>query len=504
MNFNGDDIVKSCRKLESGLRLGVEGIHACQLGQFSSPLFWASLDADELVGLTITKEMIIEKRRHIFDMLNDDHSDTPCKHCNMVIEKRFKDVDFTRLGHIDLAHTTICNLRCNYCGYTDHTERTGQNIFLKSKYDALAILRLFSADDVEWDAAVDFNGGEPSLLADFEEFIEYFVSRRIRIFLYTNAVEFRQAIYDGLADGTIRWVCTSLDVGTPSSFFRIKQRDVFPRVLENLARYARAGSMGGGKVAVKYIFTADNCGDDDLYGFTYAMLALRPQSVWLTFDFEPLHTRQLPGDSDDFGGYDYSRHIAAYAKMYLLLKMHGLVAEHFAQRHLAVVTRQGKALLERAADKIKEREREAVCTNPQQLVLGDFRQVTADTRPTPFASFYQAPLLLRRSGGRPEAWRLQTSRVVIAPACAASMALLRDSEIRSGNIVGFLDRDQVLHGKLIEGIPIFPYEALQELRPDVVLVTAPEIHLNSILCTVSAFAGEDVCVAVLDNAGENP
>ena len=30
--FNPNDTVKSCYKLESGLRLGQEGIHACQLG----------------------------------------------------------------------------------------------------------------------------------------------------------------------------------------------------------------------------------------------------------------------------------------------------------------------------------------------------------------------------------------------------------------------------------------------------------------------------------------
>ena len=48
------------------------------------------------------------------------------------------------------------------------------------------------------------------------------------------------------------------------------------------------------------------------------MLALRPQEVWLTFDFDPLCN--LPGDCADFGGHDYSKHVSAYARTYLLLE----------------------------------------------------------------------------------------------------------------------------------------------------------------------------------------
>ena len=52
------------------------------------------------------------------------------------------------------------------------------------------------------------------------------------------------------------------------------------------------------------------------------MLAIRPQEVWLTFDFDPLC--KLPADCPDLGGYDYSRHLEAYAKTYLTLEKHGL------------------------------------------------------------------------------------------------------------------------------------------------------------------------------------
>ena len=207
--FRDDDIVKSCCKLESGLNLSVEGLRACTRGALMPPLFCS---AKELAHGAITKDIVIEKRKEYIRMLNDDYSDMDCKRCLMVEHKRYGDISFSRLGHIDLQHYSICNLRCTYCAYTR------DDMYFPPQYDALAVLKLFSPDDVEWNAHVDFAGGEPTLLDNLEEYLEFFRTRRIRVLMFTNAVRFHQAIYDGLADGSVYWVITSLDAGTPSTF----------------------------------------------------------------------------------------------------------------------------------------------------------------------------------------------------------------------------------------------------------------------------------------------
>ncbi len=482
-------LVKSCPKLESGLRLGQEGIHACQLGPFSSPIYWT---ADEAARTTITREMIANKRRWIFDLLNDDHSDTPCKHCHMVVEKPLEDICFDRLGHIDLAATTTCNLRCNFCGYTRH------DAFAEAKYDALAILELFSPEDVLWDAAVDFNGGEPTLLKDFDDLIDYFASRRIRVFLYTNAVTYRPSVYNGLANGTIRWACVSLDAGTPSTYEDLKKSKRFEDTLETIARYSHAGSQGGGQVAVKYIFADGNCGDDDVSGFAYAMLALRPQEVWLTFDFDPLCN--LPGDCADFGGQDYSKHVSAYAKTYCMLEKHGLKAVHFPEKHLAAVSLQGKLLLQAAKDEIK-RLRSDRKPPAADLELADFR----DARPASSASdaaktveLAVSPLRLRIPGGDWQPTSLKGKRLALAPACVLSRQLLAHPELSKAEVVGFLDRDPVLHGKKIDGVTVYPYAELAGLAPDLVIVAVPEHHRQAIAGTVSAQIETNTSVVVFD------
>ena len=40
MEFKDTDIVKSCKKLESGIRLGQEGLAACAQGPFQSPIYF--------------------------------------------------------------------------------------------------------------------------------------------------------------------------------------------------------------------------------------------------------------------------------------------------------------------------------------------------------------------------------------------------------------------------------------------------------------------------------
>ena len=478
-------LVKSCPKLESGLRLGQEGIHACQLGPFSSPIYWT---ADEAARTTITRELIAEKRRWIFDLLNDDHSETPCKHCHMVVEKPADEVRFDRLGHIDLAATTTCNLRCNFCGYTR------QNAFAEAKYDALAVLRLYSPEDVLWDAAVDFNGGEPTLLKDFDDYIDFFSSRRIRVFLYTNAVTYRQSVFDGLVNGTIRWACVSLDAGTPSTYEVLKKSKRFEDTLETIARYSQAGSQGGGQVAVKYIFADGNCGDDDVSGFVYAMLALRPQEVWLTFDFDPLCN--LPGDKADFGGYDYSKHVSAYAKTYCMLENHGLKAVHFPEKHLAVVSLQGKLLLQAAKEEIEHQRSERKSTSAH-LKLVDFRD---DRQAQPFSEATElavSPLRIRAPGGDWQPTSLKGKRVVLVPACVLARQLLAHPELGDAEVLGFLDRDTVLHGKTIDGVTVFPYAELPRLEPDLAIVAAPEHHRQAIASTVAQHLGANADIAFL-------
>jgi len=480
--------VKSCPKLESGFRFAIDGIRACELGPFHSPLYWS---AEEVVNLEFTGEMIAQKRRWLFDLLNDERTDIPCKHCQMVVMKKRDEVNFNRLGHIDLAADTRCNLRCSFCGYT-HT-----NSFSEPKYDPLKILRLFEPNDVQWDSAVDFGGGEPTLLSNFDEYIDYFKSRRIRVFLYTNGTIYRQSVSDGLSSGSIRWACISLDSGTPRTYQRIKKSDSFHTVIENIARYSRAAQKGAGQVAVKYIFSEYNSNEDDIAGFTYAMLAVRPQEVWLTFDFVPL--AGLPGDSEDFRGYDYSKHIHAYARTYLMLRKYGIKPVHFPEKHLAPVSVHGKILLQGVRQEIDRLSSEKRYQQIFPLSFLNFQECEASEsqrRSQRYPHLNLSPPRLKKNGHEWTKFSLAGKSVVLAPASPVTRRLMAHPDLREAIIKAFLDRDVVLQGKDIEGVPIVSYDRLAHILPDLVIIAAADHNREAIIHQVQKHAPPSCAIAL--------
>jgi len=474
--YKPDDIVKSCNKLEAGLRFGQEGISACALGPFQSPIYWG---AKEAAILDISKEMLMEKRRVIFDMLNDNHSTTSCKGCQMVYTKPYKDVDFSQLGHIDFSETSLCNIRCDYCYYIKADK------FNKSNFDSLAVLKVFNKEDVVWDSAVDFGGGEPTILPNFDDCINYFKSRGTRVFLYTNAVKYSQSAYDGLVNGNISWLCVSLDCGTPSTYNKTKERNYFSRVMDNLFRYVEASEKGHGNVSVKYIFTENNCSDDDLYGFAYAMLALQPNKVWLTFDFEP--TKGLDADSGDFGSFDYTKLVEAYVKLFLLMKGHGLVAGHFEENHLSQVSRQGQILLDRVRKGIEAAE---VKSNKflKPISICSQEQIT---------HFRLNPLQIETPNKHFENWSLKDKRVLILPVSKASVALSQAEEFNEANIVGFIDRDPILQEKVISGVAVHGYDNIDKLQADVILLAVHHQYQAEIIQMLDEKLVDPVQLAVL-------
>ncbi|HYA42713.1 MAG TPA: radical SAM protein [Syntrophobacteraceae bacterium] len=476
--FGPDNIVKTCSKLESGLNLTIEGLRGCINGALSPPLFCS---CDEISSDEVTKDFIIEKRKEYIRMLNDDHSDIDCKRCLMVEKKRYGDISFSRLGHLDLQHYSICNLNCTYCNYTRRNQR------LPPQYDALKVLRLFSQEDVLWNAHVDFSGGEPSLLDNLEEYLAFFRNRRIRVLMHTNAVRFHHAIYDGLADGSLYWVTTSLDAGVPSTFKALRGRDEYLGVLENLSRYAVAGSNGKGMLSVKYIVCESNCSDDDIAGFAYAMLALRPQKVWLTFDFTPLYVHQFD--------HDYSNQIQAYAKLYLLLKKHGIEAFHYYGEALASVSSEGRDVMNRVFSAIANHSA-AVPLGVPDLLFKDFRngEPLLGSEPDKFSV---NPLKLTRDDGRSRKWSLHGKRVLLAPACPRTQQLLFDPQIQQADWIGFVDRNPIQQGKTIDGRTIFSYEAIRSVNPDVILVASPEKHRIDILKQIAREAPGSARIAEL-------
>ena len=240
-------------------------------------------------------------------------------------------------------------------------------------------------------------------------------------------------------------------------------------------------------LSVKYIFCQSNCGDDDIAGFAYAMLALRPQKVWLTFDFAPMFLRQ--------SNHDYSEQIEAYAKLYLLLKKHGIEAFHYYKEAIATVSREGRDIMNRILSAI-ERQSALTPLGVPDLIFKDFRcsQPSVGTEPD---KFFTNPLELSTKNGLSKGWSLDGKRVLLAPACPVTQKLLNDPDIQRADWIGFIDRNPIQQGKAIDGRTIFSYEAIPSMGVDVILVASPEKHRLDILDAITRNAPVGVQIAEL-------
>jgi hypothetical protein len=159
------------------------------------------------------------------------------------------------------------------------------------------------------------------------------------------------------------------------------------------------------------------------------------------------------------------------------LKKHGITPVHYSTGHLALVSRQGKILLDRV---LKEIEKITPPVFPPDLILKNFRREEEENAPST-ATFNTLPLRIARPGEESEPWSLSGKRVLLTPACPLSVEFLAKQDIKECQILGFLDRDRVVQGKIINGVPIHGYVAIAELNPDLILVVVPVQHRADIV-----------------------
>ncbi|MEI0557258.1 radical SAM protein [Brachyspira intermedia] len=280
--FQPDDIVKSCIYMETGVWFNIRGIGCCCLGVYASPEI---ITAEEMSSGKVTYDLVVQRRKELFEAVNGlrDQYTRSCKNCISLVEKKYKDVNFEYLGgsrlpsSFNIQHYSHCNLRCNYCSYTK------DNTFFKAKYNIIDYLELFREKGKllgnNW---IDFNGGEPSLLENFDDILSYLIDNNLgTIALYSNSVKYSEKIFQALKENKIL-LSTSIDAGTASTYKNIHGANVYTRVVDNLIKYK---SSGTNHLDIKYIITDENMNDDDLYGFLFLIAAIRPNSITISINF---------------------------------------------------------------------------------------------------------------------------------------------------------------------------------------------------------------------------
>jgi sulfatase maturation enzyme AslB (radical SAM superfamily) len=228
-------------------------------------------------GKNFPIDFILSRREGLRDVNNRGRTYSPCKGC-YALEEREWDNSNTRpyFRHLAINNFLFCNLRCNYCYTLDERYKK----LPQYAYDLFPFFTyLIESGYLYPDTFIDWGGGEPTLLKDFDKVAELFIQNGFRQHIFTNATIYSEFIEQGLRDNVIT-IQVSVDSGTRETYGKVKGKDLFGDVWNNLARYAKTN----GHVIAKYVVKDDNAHVDDVKEFVRLCSLHRIPEISLTLE----------------------------------------------------------------------------------------------------------------------------------------------------------------------------------------------------------------------------
>lgn len=231
-----------CHLLSHGISVEKDSLHDCCLTHgYNGRPFIINLKKDCTVDWD--KVFALKKSLKNQKILNAKE----CKGCRLLNEECIFEDDGDYISHINLNHWNICNSKCVYCC----KEYNGGDKY----FNVLPMLKsLFEYNDgsaVNCDGELTFQGGEPTMLPEFEQLLKMFTDRKMLVRIHSSGIKYSQAIIDGLKSNSLI-IVISPDTAIKETYKKIKRVDACERVWQNLEKYANA-QQETDKVKVKFI-----------------------------------------------------------------------------------------------------------------------------------------------------------------------------------------------------------------------------------------------------------
>lgn len=219
-----------CEFLEKSLHLVYHKVQSC-----CQPGVPIQLDIDQF-----SIDRYLQQRQRILQSFATNEF-LSCKGCAYI--RRFRNpVQNDHFNRVTIAHFTTCNLRCAYC-----TLNKGSQIIPHRQYSEQVfkiVAQLCALNKISPTAEVGVGGGEPSLWPDLDRYCSMLIDYSERLFFYflTNALVPSKTLIKLLRSDYRTHINISIDSGTPKGYLRIKGRDCYDIVCNNIEHYQRAAS----------------------------------------------------------------------------------------------------------------------------------------------------------------------------------------------------------------------------------------------------------------------
>jgi pyruvate-formate lyase-activating enzyme len=268
-------IYASCWWLHDHLELGPEGqVHACCYQYLNARKeIRGGIELCHITGDTFPADEIKAARMRVHaDIAAASHKD--CSECPTLKTQEWTEPKYL-VRSLTMNVWTHCNLKCRYCFTTVPGFK-----YSKVKYPLVAVIGdMLAGGHLDPDGKVTWGGGDISALLEFNELSRMFLAHGVHQDFKTSGYKFLTGVAETIAKdaGAVE---VSVDAGTRATYADYKGQDVFDTVIANIMRYRESGP-----IKLKYIASAKNLSDADIYGFIELAKRADPITVMVTPEY---------------------------------------------------------------------------------------------------------------------------------------------------------------------------------------------------------------------------
>lgn len=226
----------SCKHLEHGIAFFSNEIQTCCISAHEGGGRIQCLT--DYFGEPVDWNKFFAHRRQLRDMHKRGEIYEKCKGCYYLTEQEWDDGDY--FYEMLIGHWTQCNCNCIYC-YTDEDKYYYNT---RAFYNLYPVIKdMLDRNLIRNGGEITFGGGEPTILPEFEDLLKAFLEHGLNnIRIHSSGIRFSPAIYKGLQEGKITLI-VSIDSATPETYKKIKCKNTFFSVRDNITKYAESGGM---------------------------------------------------------------------------------------------------------------------------------------------------------------------------------------------------------------------------------------------------------------------
>ncbi len=166
-----------------------------------------------------------------------------CENCYHLLNYQFTNE--RKIKDFHFSHCRACNAACIYCS----DAQSGGIV----NYDVFPVIKdLIDKGYYEPGGEATLQGGEPTLMQNFDELVYLLTENGTNIRVHTSGIKFSPSVENALKQNKAA-VVISLDCGSKDTYRKIKQIDAFETVCENISKYVSASKSKSHNVLLKYI-----------------------------------------------------------------------------------------------------------------------------------------------------------------------------------------------------------------------------------------------------------